>query len=184
MDGGCSGLPEILRHLNAVPGALQNKILTLALPAGARVIADEAARLVPVRTGNLRDTIRSRKAPRRFSRGNLTWHIAVGSRIAHLVEFGTAPHEIKPMGFASRFAMAVRAARAGARDAAHALMIRGRFVGGAVQHPGARPRPFLRPAFDRRADDALATIASRVTSALGKAEQYGIGRASWKGVRL
>lgn len=61
------------------------------------------------------------------------WWVSFRKRaryIAHLIEFGTAPH-VQP-----------------------------RFKKG-FSHPGARPRPFFRPAFDSKKDDILSTLGRR-----------------------
>jgi hypothetical protein len=56
-------------------------------------------------------------------------------KIAHLVEFGTAPHW-QP-----------------------------RWRGGWM-HPGARPKPFIRPAYDAKAGDAVRIISREIWSGI------------------
>lgn len=66
------------------------------------------------------------------------WWVAFSKRarkLAHLVEFGTAPHFQK------------------------------NFRGGWM-HPGARPRPFFRPAFDAKKNTVLDRIVSRARARL------------------
>lgn len=69
--------------------------------------------------------------------------------IAHLVEFGTDPHLIAPKG------------------AAGALKIK-RGVGptviveGAVHHPGAQAKPFMRPAYDAKGREVLSTMEAEL----------------------
>lgn len=130
------GLKELQRTLRKLPRATGRAAVRRALKKGARPVLDEARRLVPAKTGQLRDSLTTRSA----GGGREGVAIRVGpsgpaARYAHLVEFGTAPHVIR------------------ARHA-RSLAIGPVLVGKAVQHPGARPRPFLRPALDAKQGEA------------------------------
>jgi hypothetical protein len=70
------------------------------------------------------------------SRTRTTWWVSFVRRarkIAHLVEFGTAPHEQPRRG---------------------------------IMHPGARPKPFFRPAFEGNKGVALSRLGSGLRSLL------------------
>lgn len=168
--GSVKGLPEILKRLKALPEELRSRILSRAMRKGADLIREMAARMVPVRTGQLRDSILVRQ-PSFRTHTNVTFNIAAHSRIAHLVEFGTSAHPISPRTMGSRVGRALRVA----------MMIQGHFVAGAVTHPGARPRPFMRPAFDQHADSVIAMVAHEVEKALAKVAA-GVGGKTWQGV--
>jgi HK97 gp10 family phage protein len=103
-----------------------------AMRSGAQIIRTEARHLAPRRTGALRRSIVVRMSTRR---GWVNARVVAAAPYAHLIEFGTRPHTEK--------------------------ISRGRFrAKRVIRHPGARPHPFLRPAFDAKADDAIRKIAS------------------------
>jgi hypothetical protein len=58
----------------------------------------------------------------------------------HLVEYGTAPHIIR------------------AKASGGQLHLRGNVFATEVQHPGAAAKPFMRPAFDSKKDEAIGII--------------------------
>ena len=142
-----------LRALKAtfaeLPYKLRDKVVQFGTRKGAMVIVNKAKRLVPVGKGHtkkvwkrkrgdkhatfagtkhihLRDTIKATKLRSRDGRFSTLYvvHAGKGRNTAHLVEFGTRAHLIPG-----------------------AQLINGRWVRG-VRHPGSRPRPFMRPAFD------------------------------------
>jgi HK97 gp10 family phage protein len=145
------GLAEIQRKLAEFPAKVEANVVRAALRAGAVVVQREALALVPVKTGQLKSTVRVST----FKRGREI-HAAVKAgdpkkRVfyAHLVEGGTKAHVIK--------------ARKGGL-----LLLGKRFFAKSVQHPGAKPSPFMRPAFNGTADRALAAIADRARARLEK----------------
>ncbi len=71
-------------------------------------------------------------------------------RYAHLVEFGTKPHKIKPQSG--------RTLRLG----------RNLFVRGSVNHPGVTAQPFLRPAFDGRVGAAKLAMAKAFRKSIAR----------------
>lgn len=144
-----------LKNLNALkatfrelPFNIRDKVVQFGTRKGAMVIVNRAKQLVPVGKGHtkkvwrrrkgdkhasfagtkhihLRDTIKATKL--RSGNKHLTHyvvHAGKGRYTAHLVEFGTRAHKIPG-----------------------AQLVNGRWVRG-VRHPGSRPRPFMRPAFD------------------------------------
>lgn len=132
------GLTKRLRNIKD-PKA-KNRIMRNGLTAGARVIRDRAKELAPIRYGDLqRDIIaRSRRQRRGSNEIRATVTMKKGSRsarIAHLVEFGTRPHEIKKLK---------------------------------AQHPGARAKPFLRPAADESDVEVLDAIVKNAKKGLAK----------------
>lgn len=134
------GFEELSRALHAMAAHIERRGLIDALRAGARLYQKEAQERVPQRTGQLRRSIVVR------TRGPARATVMVkrpGSYYAHLVENGTAPHRILALD-------------------GEVLRIGPVFIGRTVEHPGARPQPFMRPAFDEHTDDALGAVRIRL----------------------
>lgn len=137
---------ELAEFLQQLPVKVEKNIMRAALRAGAAVIREEAKANVPVDSGMLK---RSLKVTTNTKRGRVTAKLKVGGKLAphaHLVEFGTKPHKIKPK-------------RAGG------LTVAGNVVA-EVDHPGAKPHPFMRPAFDSKSTDAVSAVAGKVRERL------------------
>lgn len=160
------GLAELHKTLQELPAKIERNVLRGGLRAGAQVMEAEAERLCPeglptldsvkrgARIGELKRSIRV--SMRANKSGVVRAQLKAGNKVAwyaHLVEFGTARHWIKPKSRKS-------------------LFIAGLFKE-AIDHPGARPKPFMRPAFDgkwRQAIDAMADyIRTRLPKELRKA---------------
>lgn len=176
------GLAELQRNLEELPAKIEQNVMRGALRAGATEIADEARRLVPVNSGQLRESIRVsvrpmpggriiatvkaggrfkvytagkaiKGAPYRTSRegGGIDYHAPF---YAHFVEFGTARHWIRPKNRKSLFIAGL--------------------LREAVDHPGARAKPFMRPAFDGKAQAALEAMAQYIRNRLPREiKKYG-----------
>ncbi len=150
------GLAELQLLLNQLPATIEGRIVRGALRAGAKVVAIEAKRRCPVGTdvpkgetpGSLRDSIH---VSMRSKNGHVTATIKAGgekAHYAHMVEFGTARHWIKPRSRKS-------------------LFIAGLFKE-AVEHPGAKKHPFMRPAIDSKATEALQAVADYIKARIDK----------------
>ena len=138
-DIAVSGLKELNDALQDLPAKIEKNVLRGAMRAGAKVMLDAARQQVPVRTGALRDSLTLKSG---YQRGRVTGTVRAGNAkayYAHMVEFGTARHFIKP-------------------KTARSLFIAGLFRDG-VDHPGARARPFMRPAFDASSVAAIEALA-------------------------
>lgn len=140
------GMAELQKFLTALPVNVEKKILRSSLSAGATVIKNEAKKLVPVRDGGLKKSIRvSSKATKK---GQVTATAKATAPHAHLVEFGTKPHLIAAQN--------------------RSLEIGGQLVGPVVHHPGAKPHPFMRRAMDTKTKEALTAVANRIKERLTK----------------
>lgn len=118
-----------------------------ALRAGAAVYLAEVKQNIPVEHGALRQS--ARITTKKSRDGSVSASVKVGNRqafYAHMVEFGTRAHIIAPKR--------------------GAMQIGGQFVAGAVQHPGARPHPFMRPAADAQFSAAVAAVQKKVRDRL------------------
>lgn len=163
------GLAELQRALDTLPAKIEANIVRGALRAGAKIILAEAQRLVPVeppsganarlyggREGLLRDSLRvgtkidSRKA-------QVVATVKVGGKAkgggdayyAKFVEFGTAPHVIRAKN-GKMLALGVSK----------------------VNHPGAKKKPFLRPAMDTQMMASVEAVRDYIRNRL--ASKHGI----------
>jgi HK97 gp10 family phage protein len=180
-DVRVKGLADLNKFLQQLPAKMEQNVLRGALRAGANVIKDEAKRLVPVsapnsrnkkrygfRAGTLRDSIR---VSARVKNGRVTASVYAGGQTksgaevyyASWVEFGTAAHAIVAKR-ADGKNIARRINRMTKRSGS--LQIGGRFVGVSVMHPGSRPRPYLRPALDGKAQAAVLAAAEYIKKRL------------------
>jgi HK97 gp10 family phage protein len=144
------GLSDLAAFLDQLPTKVQNNVMRGALRAGMAPVRDDAKAYAAVATGLLRDGL---KVSTRNKGGVVTASLkATGkhARVAHLVEFGTAAHRIA------------------AKDGG-ALSFGGGFVQH-VDHPGARARPFLRPALDGQAQNAIIAAAEYMKERLSTKE--------------
>lgn len=147
------GLAELHQALQGLPGNIERNVLRGALRAAGNVIA-AAARANVDRlahpTGVLKKSIRVSMRVRSRA-GWVNANVKAGDKVAyyaHMVEFGTARHWIKPKNRKSLFFAGL------AREV--------------VDHPGARARPFLRPAFDSQAATAMEAMADYIRNRLPK----------------
>lgn len=134
--------------LDSLPQKLEANIMRSALRQGAKVLAEEAKRNVPVMDGDLRDSIR---VSTRSRRGVVSATVKAGNKKAwywRFVEFGTAAHNIagKKGGFLSF----------------------GGLFRKSVAHPGAQAKPFMRPALDSKANDAIQAVGEQIRKRLTK----------------
>lgn len=143
-----SGLSELDRLLKELPAKIEGNIMRGAVRAGAKVMEARAKELVPVDDGDLRDSI---KVSTKSKRGRVSATVRAGSKkafYAHMVEFGTARHFIKPRKRKSLFFAGL------AREV--------------VDHPGASPKPFMRPALDSGQAEAVNAAADYIRKRLAK----------------
>jgi HK97 gp10 family phage protein len=139
------GGKELQEFLNTLPVKVEKNILRSALRAGAKVIAEEAKQNVPVKSGELRDSIVLSTDARK---GKVTAKAKTSLWYAKFVEFGTAAHKINPKNGMS-------------------LLFGGRWVK-SVDHPGSNAKPFLRPALDTKANEAINAVGVQIGKRLTK----------------
>jgi hypothetical protein len=140
--------------------------------AGAKVIQQQAKANVPVRTGKLKKAI---GIGTRVEGSKLSSYVKLrgsGSYLGLFIEYGVAPHLIsvsdadKPVRGTRRGPRAVSIGTINKMVKRGSLKIGENFVGAVVMHPGHAAKPFLRPALDQKAEEAVnamgAYIAHRV----------------------
>lgn len=141
------GLDEVLAELER-RGANVKGEMTAALQAGGEVIAREAAGNVRSVSARVADAITVTVEETKGEKARVAVHIdKKAAFLARWIEYGTRAHEITP-------------------GAKRALLFGGRYVA-KVRHPGTPARPFLRPAFDGKKDDAKETVRKRLAHAVG-----------------
>ena len=148
------GGAELNKFLQQLPAKIEQSVLRGALRAGANVVMAEAKANVPVESGQLRDGLKVSTSSRR---GRVTAKVKATGKHAHIapwLEYGTAAHKITAKG--------------------KGMFFGGLFVKG-VQHPGSRPKPFMRPALDGRAQDAVSAAARYMKQRL--ATKHGLDTA-------
>lgn len=147
-DEAIIGGRELDAFLQQLPVKIERNILRAAMRAGANVFKAAAKEGVPVDDGDLKASIR---VTTKSKNGTVYGSLKAGGKKAphwHWVEFGTAAHKIKAKPH-------------------HALGFAGVTVR-EVDHPGARARPFMRPAFDSAAAAAIAATAAKIRQRLTK----------------
>lgn len=132
--------------LASLPVKVEKNILRSALRAGANEYKKEVRANAPVVDGDLRASVR---VATRAKKGTVFAVLKIGGKRAphaSLVEFGTRPHKIT------------------AKDGG-SLRI-GTALVGSVDHPGADPHPFARPAFDGKSGKAIAAVGAQIRKRL------------------
>jgi len=147
-DANITGGRELDQLLQTLPAKLETNIMRGALRAGANVYLVEVRRNLAAisKTDGLLGA--SRVTTRKGKDGNVTASVKVGRGqvyYAHMVEFGTRPHAIT----------------------AKAMTINGNVVR-SVAHPGAKPKPFMRPAAEAKFAEAVAAVQARIRKRLTK----------------
>lgn len=165
---------ELDAFLQSLPVKVEKNILRSALRAGANEFKSEIKANAPVDDGDLRNSVR---VSTRAKSGTVSASVKIGDKkawYAHLVEYGTRAHLIKvqeserPINYrltAKRGKLTYMSMTTVNRNV---LRIGSTFVGPTVQHPGARPHPFVRPALDTKAGAAVAATAAKIRERLTK----------------
>jgi HK97 gp10 family phage protein len=154
---GISGGEEIARALEGFAANVERNILRGGLRAGAQVILEEAKARVPQDTGALRDSLSVRTG----AKGGKVFALVRAGRskkkddpwYAHLVEYGVKRHVIIAGGGTKKG----KALAAGAR-----------ILGEKVDHPGAPAKPFMRPALDAKAGEAIDATAEYLRNRIAR----------------
>lgn len=171
-----NGVAELDKALSFLPMKLQRGAYRSGLVAAAAVIRDEARQRAPKQSGKMAKSIKTGN-PRQNPDGSFSVSIRPDGEHGFLAlfhEYGVAPHFIAAGDAGMSPRLLTRAGRDGIDIAARkgsdgepeVLVINGNFITGAVQHPGLAPRPFMRPALDAKADEAVKAFADRIRAAI------------------
>lgn len=171
------GLKDVLATLEALPQRLQTQAIRSGLTAAAAVVRDEARLRAPKRTGKMARSIRS-GSPRRQQDGNFSISVSLKGDHAFLGffhEYGVSPHFIKPGDSGKSAKLLTRAAKRGdvtGDVSTRKLKIGNQFISGTVMHPGHGARPFLRPALDTKAQEAILAFRDKIIAVVEKKTGY------------
>ena len=161
---GLKGGKDLAAFLDAFPVRLQKNAVRAALTAAARPIRDQARANAPHESGKLAKAIRTGN-PKVNQDGTVSVSIRLKGEHAFLglfMEFGVAPHLIARTE-AGQGKVAIRkAAEGNGVVATRAMKIGDEFVSGIIHHPGFGDKPFLRPALDAKAGDAIKAFGERM----------------------
>jgi len=158
MPVAIKGIAELTQKLKSLQGEIREEAEQNLVKWGAQLFAREAKKRVPTKTGTLKKSIRVMKDRPGLVLKKKQWSIGQGiiryivsptrggknadGFYAHLVEFGTSAHEIKPKR--------KKAMKYGDEFSAKLF------------HPGFHQKPFMRPAFDENADAAITAMGRRL----------------------
>lgn len=166
------GLKELEDTLNQLPAELQKKALATALRKAGKVIEDEAKMLAPRGSGELVNKIKTVVKVDVGKGGEATARIVSGSRKSHLIEFGTATHNLQVK---KKRVMAAISAYAGGRGLKGNNQLGYIVFGTRAIHPGTKARPYMRPAFDSKSGESLKVFTEQLREAIIK-----VVRAAYK----
>jgi len=164
------GLKETMEFLEAFPKRIQNGAVRSALTAAARPVRDQARVNAPRETGKLAKSIKT-GSPRINQDGTVSIKVRLTGEHSFLGwfhEYGVRPHFISAGDSGKSPRVLTKAARNGSSSdvATGALKIGDTYVTGTVLHPGFAARPFLRPALDMKAQEAISAFGDRLRSYL------------------
>lgn len=168
------GLDELQKFLDEFPVNVQNNIMRGALRAGMKVVKDKAKMSIEGKSGELASGLRIYT---RLREGVIRASLVTGGYhgyVAMWVEFGTRPHLIKVQEDEKKINYRLSAKRGQlVRESMttinrRSLIIGNNFVGPVVKHPGAKPKPFLRPALDTEGTKAVVAAAEYIKKRLAK----------------
>lgn len=152
------GVDEFERRITRQAAKLDDKTVDEALFKGGMVVLEDAQARIDDVTGNTRESgyvatpskdnysggkrrNKKKPAPKR------TAIVRFSAKNAHLLEYGTAAHSYR-----NRRRKALKTTQT---DFAKS-----------VDHPGARAKPFLRPAYDAKKDDVVRVVANELEKAV------------------
>jgi HK97 gp10 family phage protein len=159
------GLADLDRYLAEFPKQMQKAALRQALTAAAKPIRDEARLRAPSKTGKLARAIKT-GSPRQNEDGSFSISIRLtgpDAYLGHFIEYGVSPHLIARKG-ARRGRAGLAAAKSQGEKVGGVVKIGDEFVSGIISHPGFAARPFMRPALDLKAEEAVQAFGDRIRS--------------------
>lgn len=171
-----TGVDDLEKFLAALPANMRRNAVNSGLRAAARVMINEIRARAPKETGKLAKSFSS-TSPTREPDGSIRVTVRPKGEHAFLAlfhEYGVAPHLIKISDdLAAQTEAKLRPSKRGrsrktvtryANELVESgsLKIGENFVGDMVQHPGHAARPFIRPAFDAKASDAVAAFTAQI----------------------
>jgi HK97 gp10 family phage protein len=172
-DENIQGGKELAELLETLPVKMQKNINRAGLRSMASVLLDEVKRNVPVASGDLRNSVRITSRARG---AQVSVSVKAGNAkafYARMVEYGTKPHLVqvsdKDRGINSRTGKQISITTINRQQGERrSLQIGGNLVGPSVMHPGAKGRPFMRPAVDTALPRAIEAGTQKIRERLTK----------------
>jgi len=170
------GLNDLMQFLNAFPANLKRNAIAGGLRGAGGVIRDEARVLAAKSSGQMAKAIRT-SSVRTNQDGTMSIKVRLDPKAPHaylgiLSEYGVDRHFIsagdsgKSIGLLGKAAdiggVDVVARRGRGENQPEVLAINGQYVTGAVLHPGHSAHPFMRPALEYKAAEALQVFGVRI----------------------
>jgi len=172
------GVADLDRFLSAFPKKLETAAYRQALTAAAAPIRDAAKSRAP---GRIKGLIKS-GSPRKNQDGSFSIRVYVDERkgsigfVGYFIEYGVRPHliiapgaaldalegSLKPLKSGRRRSRATLMRHLNRKERDGSLVIDGKFVGPVIRHPGFGPKPFLRPALDMMAEEAVRMFGDKI----------------------
>lgn len=146
------GLADLQKYLDQLPAKMEANVMRGALRAGMKQVLPVAKQNIHNVSGKLAKGLRLSTSGRQGVAKASIKTSGPHNFIAKWVEFGTAAHTIKAKN-------------------GKALVFGGVFAA-TIDHPGARPKPFLRPAFDQQSAAAIRATGAYIQRRLST--KYGI----------
>lgn len=168
LDINVKGLKELQDLLDKLPAKVEANIMRGALRAGAKPIRAAAINNINSKSGELAAGI---KVSTRIKGGVVSATIAArgdSGYKANFVEYGTRAHLIsvqdneKHINYRLSRKRGVTVLESMRTINRRVLQIGRNFVGPTVDHPGAKPHPFMRPALDSEGQNAAIAVAAYI----------------------
>lgn len=137
-----NGLAELQGFLNQLSTKLERNVMRGALRKGAAVMRDEARQNISghKKSGKLAKGIQSSSNAKRDTVYAYVKTKGQHGYIGRFLEYGVRPHSLKK----------------GAKKKS------GKYQGEGRTHPGISPKPFMRPAFDSKKEDAVIAVGNEI----------------------
>jgi HK97 gp10 family phage protein len=159
------GLKELHTMLQQLPVRIEKNIMRGAIRAGANVYRDAARQAAPVDDGTLKRSIKTGST--NVKKGRVVVNVGTDLYYARMLEFGTASYYTGTGRSVGKPYKIPKASKSGkiTKRLKKAIKFNGVIVNN-VTHPGIKPQPFMRRAFDGASDQAVATFAQYVSTRL------------------
>ena len=166
------GGPQLLALLDQLPEKIGKNAVRAGARAAAVVLRDEARNNVRRRSGALAKAL---KVSSRINGEIVSAKVTTKGHHAFLapfIEYGVRPHlitvaeEDRPTRMTRRGPAKASTKFINGMVRNGSLVINGKFVGPYVQHPGHSAFPFMRPALDTKAAEALTAMGQHIQSRL------------------
>lgn len=170
-DFPVKGLKELDTYLSHLPMNMQKGAFRSALVAAAAPIRDEARLRAPKKTGKMAKSIKTGSA-RQNQDGTFSVEISLKGDHAFLGvfhEYGVKAHFISAGDSGMSPRLLSRAAGRGDVTGdveRQAMKIGDNYITGTIMHPGHAAQPFMRPALDAKAEEALQAFAAKLRAYL------------------